>query len=119
MTWLKIPLLILSVILEQSVAQYTRSFIMSITNEREFQCATTTCLPLATLTISNIRQCQIICLGQTQCIAATFQQSISSCQLFANTLNETNNLQVNAGTVTMMVIFRTPTPPGKYRYKTL
>ncbi|UJR18131.1 hypothetical protein I4U23_005031 [Adineta vaga] len=110
MAWIRLSLLILVPILAQSVAQNTKSFAMSIMNGWQFQCATTTCLPYATATTSNIFQCQTSCLGHIQCKAASFHQSNSSCQLFDNMPNQNNSLESTIGTITMMVISGTRTP---------
>ena len=57
---------------------------MSIMTGWQFQCTNTTCLPFITVTTSSIRECQFTCLAQVQCQAASFQQTTSSCKLFAN-----------------------------------
>ncbi len=82
---------------------------MYIMNERQFQCATTTCLPYSTVKVSNIRQCQFNCLAQVQCIAASFRRSNSTCQLFDNTPTSSPTLDEDIDNVAMMII-----SPGEY-----
>ncbi|CAF0823073.1 unnamed protein product [Adineta ricciae] len=84
---------------------------MSIVNQSQFRCATTTCSPYAIVTVSNIRQCQMNCLGQAQCKAASFRQMNSSCQLFDNSINQNKSLKVTVETTTMIVIYGTRAPP--------
>ncbi|UJR12331.1 hypothetical protein I4U23_016508 [Adineta vaga] len=113
MDWIRISMLLLFGLYEQSFMQDTKSFAISIMNGCEFQCANSTCLPFVTTTAPDIRQCQIDCLGQPQCKAITFQQATSKCQLFINIMDLNNNLQANIETTTMIVISETRMPPGK------
>ncbi|CAF1412270.1 unnamed protein product [Adineta steineri] len=64
----------------------------------QFQCSNTTCLPFATVVVSNIGNCQVACLAQVQCNGATFYRSSSNCELFANVSNQNGNLTVNMDT---------------------
>ncbi|UJR34469.1 hypothetical protein I4U23_021876 [Adineta vaga] len=113
MTWIKILILFFIVILEQSIGQNIRSFQMHIINEHLFQCITTTCLPYSNNIVSNIFQCQINCLSDIQCRAASFHQFNSTCQLFNNTTDNYNNLEIVIGSVTMIVISKTQITSGK------
>ncbi|CAF1664676.1 unnamed protein product, partial [Adineta ricciae] len=83
---------------------------MVIMDGQQFQCAITTCLPIANFTVSNILNCQVSCLEQSQCKAASFRQSTSNCQLFSNDVNQNTTLVGAAGTVTMIVIDGTRVP---------
>ncbi|CAF4076263.1 unnamed protein product, partial [Adineta steineri] len=76
----------------------------------EFQCSRTTCVPFATVTVSSIYNCQVACLAQVQCKAASFYQSSSNCELFADISNQIGNLSANIDTVTMIVIDGTRIP---------
>ncbi len=105
-------LLFLFILITKSVAQDTRSFSMSIMTGWQFQCATTTCLPFVTVTVSRISECQTTCLAQVQCQAASFQQSTSNCELFTNIKNQDENMSADVETVTMIVISGTRMPPG-------
>ncbi|CAF1482499.1 unnamed protein product, partial [Adineta steineri] len=78
--------------------------IMSLMPDSKFQCANTTCLPFISVITSNIKNCQIACLTQSQCTAATFYQSTSNCELFHNMLNQNGNMLVDVDTTTMNVI---------------
>jgi hypothetical protein len=100
------------ILIEQSVAQDMRSTVMSIMTGWQFQCATTTCLPFVTVTVSSVRRCQMACLAQVQCQAASFQQSTSTCELFTDISNQDENMSAHVETVTMIVIYGTRMPPG-------
>ncbi|CAF4108499.1 unnamed protein product, partial [Adineta steineri] len=69
----------------------------------QFQCSNTTCLPFATINVSNIHQCQIACLADVHCKAFSFHKSSSNCELFADISNQNGNLLVNMDTITMIV----------------
>ncbi|CAF0952846.1 unnamed protein product [Adineta steineri] len=79
-----------------------RSMKMSIMAGWKFSCANTTCIPFMTVGAANVRRCQMACLAQDRCLAASFQQSTSMCQLFFNSPNQQGNLVANAGTITMI-----------------
>ncbi len=85
---------------------------MSIMTGWQFQCTNTTCLPFFTVTTSDIRECQLACLAQVQCQAASFQQTTSSCKLFANIQNQNGNMFADVDTITMIVMSETRMPPG-------
>jgi hypothetical protein len=112
MACIRISLLFLFTLIAQSVTQDIRSFSMSKMTGWQFQCATTTCLPFVTVTVSRICDCQTACLAQVQCQAASFQQSTSNCELFTNIKNQDENMSADVETVTMIVISGTRMPPG-------
>ncbi|CAF4193612.1 unnamed protein product, partial [Adineta steineri] len=103
----KICVLFIFVLIEQSVTQNTNSFTMSLIDGWEYQCVNTTCAPFATVVVSNIRMCQVTCLNEVQCKAASFHQSTSKCQLFSDIPDENGNMLANMETVTMFVIAQT------------
>ena len=112
MAWIRVSLLLLFVLIGSLVAQDIRSLKMSIMTGWQFQCANTTCLPFVTVTEPSIRDCQITCLAQVQCQAASFQQTTSSCKLFVNIQNQNGNMFADVETVTMIVISGTRMPLG-------
>jgi len=112
MACIRMSLLFLFTLIAQSVTQDIRSFSMSIMTGWQFQCATTTCLPFVTVTVSSISECQTTCLAQVQCQAASFQQSTSNCELFTDRRNQDENMSADVETVTMIVISGTRMPPG-------
>jgi hypothetical protein len=85
---------------------------MSIMTGWQFQCVNTTCLPFVTFDASDVRECQIACLAQAQCQAASFQQSTAICKLFSSIQNQSNNLIAQMETVTMIVMTETRIPSG-------
>ena len=112
MTWKKMSLLLLFALIGQSVTQDISSFVISVTTGWQFDCVNTTCIPFVTITASSIRACQISCLRQPQCQAASFDRSTSSCKLFTNIPDPNSNLLIDAETVTMIVKSGTRMPPG-------
>lgn len=116
MAWIKISRLLLFILIVWLVAQDIHSFQMSILTGWQFQCANTTCIPFVTTPASSIRACQINCLAQVQCQAASFEQTTSSCELFANIQNQSGNMFANVEITTMIVISGTRMPPGQYKY---
>ncbi|CAF1468785.1 unnamed protein product, partial [Adineta steineri] len=83
---------------------------MNVMNGWKLQCATTTCLPFCSVSAPTLLQCQIKCLPEVQCKVASFQQSISMCLLFANTVDQNRTLEADSDTCTMMVIFGVQVP---------
>ncbi|CAF3831500.1 unnamed protein product, partial [Adineta steineri] len=76
----------------------------------KFQCANTTCLPFIHVITSNVRNCQVTCLTQNQCIAATFHRSTSDCELFDNMLNQNGNMLPDVHAISMNIISGTRFP---------
>ncbi|CAF1225795.1 unnamed protein product [Adineta steineri] len=99
-------------IITQTVGEDIRSEEMSIIPDSKFQCANTTCLPFISVTTTDIRNCQFACLGQSQCIAATFHRSTSDCELFDNMLNQNGNMLADVDATSMDIITGTRFPPG-------
>ncbi|CAF0726040.1 unnamed protein product [Adineta steineri] len=83
---------------------------MSTMNGWQVQCSNTSCLPFTTLIVSNSRRCQMACLAQIQCTVASFHQSNSNCQLFADLSNQNGNMLPNIEIITMIVISGTRIP---------
>ncbi|CAF1443645.1 unnamed protein product, partial [Adineta steineri] len=98
-------------IIKQSVGEDTRSVRMSLIPDSKFQCANTTCLPFINVIASNIKKCQVACLTQIQCRAATFHRSTSNCELFADVLNQNENMLADVDATSMNVISGTRFPP--------
>ncbi|CAF1315019.1 unnamed protein product [Adineta steineri] len=84
--------------------------------EWKFRCANTTCLPFLNLITSTIMKCQMACLAQVYCRAASFYQSTSNCELFTDMSNEIAHMQPDTDITTMIVIAGTRSPPGSYEY---
>ncbi|CAF0904454.1 unnamed protein product [Adineta steineri] len=99
-------------IITQSVGEDTRSVLMSLMTGSKFQCANTTCLPFANIITSTIMKCQMACLAQIYCRAASFHQSTCNCELFADTSNEIPHMMTDIDITTMIVIAGTRSPPG-------
>ncbi len=99
-------------IIVQLVAQDMRSIGMSKMVGWQYQCSTTSCLPFNTIIVPNIRRCQMACLAQSICQAASFNQLNSNCQLFNNIPNQNGNMLVDTNMVTMIAMPGTRIPPG-------
>jgi len=99
-------------IIVQLVAQDMRSIGMSKMVGWKFQCSTTTCLPFNTIIVSNVRKCQMACLAESLCQAASFNQLNSNCQLFTDISNQNGNMLADINTITMIAMTGTRIPPG-------
>ncbi|CAF1195910.1 unnamed protein product [Adineta steineri] len=98
-------------IITQAVGEDIRSEEMSLIPDSKFQCANTTCLPFISVITTDIRNCQFACLGQSQCIAATFHRSTFDCELFDSMLNQNGNMLADADATSINVISETRFPP--------
>ncbi|CAF3992427.1 unnamed protein product, partial [Adineta steineri] len=98
-------------IITQSIGDDIRSMEMSLMPNSKFQCANTTCLPFVNVITSNLINCQVACLTQNQCKAATFYRSTSNCELFADVLNQNGNMLADVDATSMNVITETRFPP--------
>ncbi|CAF4244244.1 unnamed protein product, partial [Adineta steineri] len=107
----RVCLWLLFMIITQAIAQDIRSMEMSLMIDSKFQCANTTCFPFISVITSNIRNCQVACLAESQCIAATFHRSTSGCELFDNMLNQNGNMLADVDSTSMNVISGTRFPP--------
>ncbi|CAF4116996.1 unnamed protein product, partial [Adineta steineri] len=106
----RICLWILFMIVAQVVGEDTQSMIMSLMVDSKFQCANTTCLPFINVFTSNIMNCQVACLTQSQCRAATFHRLTSNCELFDNMLNQNGSILADVDAISMNVISGTRFP---------
>ncbi|CAF3868436.1 unnamed protein product, partial [Adineta steineri] len=97
-------------IITQTVGEDTRSMRMSLIPDSKFQCANTTCLPFINVITSKIRNCQVACLAQSQCRAATFHRSTCNCELFDNMLNQNGTMLADVDATSMNVISGTRFP---------
>ncbi|CAF1500168.1 unnamed protein product [Adineta steineri] len=112
MAYARVFLLLLFVYLAQTIEVDRRSFKMSVMNGWRFQCANTTCLPFNTVRVSNMRNCQMTCLAQIFCEAASFYTTTSNCNLFAYISNQIGSMSADTNTITMIVIAATRIPSG-------
>ncbi|CAF4124814.1 unnamed protein product [Adineta steineri] len=110
----RICLWLVFMIITQSVGEDMRSVRMSSMRGQKFSCATPSCLPFANMITSTIMKCQMACLAQVYCRAASFQQSTSNCELFTDMSNEIAHMLPDTDITTMIVIAGSRSPPGKY-----
>ncbi|CAF1003571.1 unnamed protein product [Adineta steineri] len=75
-----------------------------------FQCATTSCSPFFTMVVSDVFNCEALCLAQVQCKAVSFKRSTSDCQVFVNITNQNSNMLADMNTITMIVMDQTRFP---------
>ncbi|CAF0889087.1 unnamed protein product [Adineta steineri] len=83
---------LLFMIITQVVGEDTQSMIMSL--------------------MVDSTNCQVACLTQSQCIAATFYRSTFNCELFDNILNQNGNMLANMDATSMSIISGTRFPPA-------
>jgi hypothetical protein len=112
MTWKRISALLLLIVIARSVVEDIHLLEMSVITGLQFQCVNTTCLPYLVLAVLNVRDCQMACLSQVQCQAASFRQPTTTCALFTKILYQNIDMVDNVETTTMMVISGTRAPPG-------
>ncbi|CAF1480246.1 unnamed protein product [Adineta steineri] len=108
----RICLWLIFMIITHSVGEDTRSFLMSLMTGSKFECANTPCLPFANIITPTIMKCQMACLAQAYCRAASFHQSTSNCELFTDMSNEIANMVTDIDIISMIVITGTRFPPG-------
>lgn len=107
-------LLVIFVLINQSNGQNFRKIEMFSKIQKEFSCSKTSCLPFRNLTVQNRVKCQIACLTQSQCEAASFYRRTLNCQLFNDIYKQITNMSMNINTDTMIVIEGTRIPIGKH-----
>ncbi|CAF1440044.1 unnamed protein product [Adineta steineri] len=107
----RICLWLIFMIITHSVGEDTRSFLMSLMTGSKFECVHTPCLPFANIITPTIMKCQMACLAQTYCRAASFHQSTSNCELFSDMSNEIANMVTDIDIISMIVITGTRFPP--------
>ena len=56
------------------------------------------------MSAANLRACQIACLADATCRTATYDQSDSYCELFADIPSQYGNIVPQSGVVTLMAI---------------
>ncbi|CAF4166568.1 unnamed protein product [Adineta steineri] len=95
----------------QAVPEDVRSVKMSLMNCFKFECANTTCLPFINITTQNSMKCQMYCLSQIHCRAASFHRSTSNCEVFTDMSNQNVNMVADMDTVSVNVISGTRFPP--------
>ncbi|CAF4166197.1 unnamed protein product [Adineta steineri] len=111
----RVCLWLLFMIITHSIGEDIRSAQMSLIPDSKFQCANTTCLPFLNVITSNIKNCQVACLAQSQCRAATFHRSTTNCELFGDMLNQNGNMLADVDATSMDVISETRFPSGQYK----
>jgi hypothetical protein len=97
-------LLFLFTIITQSISQDIRSLLLSEMIDIEYQCNNTGCSPSTIISVSNLRNCQLVCLSDTQCRTVTFDQSNQQCEVFSDIPSQYGQLLAQTGVVTMTAI---------------
>ena len=104
--------LLLSFFLVGSVSQSIRSMKVSSTSNWKFQCFNVYCQPIQTVTVMNIRQCQMACLSLEQCYTAIFYRSTKRCDVFFEVLYRDGTLVGDNDTIVLAVLDGTRIPYG-------
>jgi hypothetical protein len=97
-------LLLQFVIIVHSILQDMRSMKLTKLIDTKYQCTGPGCSASTIVFVLSLRNCQIACLADAQCRTASFSQSISQCELFADIPNEYGTLSEEANVVTMIAI---------------
>jgi hypothetical protein len=97
-------LLLQLVFITHSISQDIRSLELLEMIDTKYQCNSPGCSPSTIVSTSSLRDCQIACLADAQCRTASFFQSISQCELFANIPDQYGTLLAEANVVTMTAI---------------
>jgi hypothetical protein len=96
--------LLLLTIIGLSASQNIRTLFLSKINDIRYQCVDPGCSSPTTITVATLIACQIACLSNDNCRTATYDQSNSGCELFADIPSQYGNLVAQAGVVTLMAI---------------
>ncbi|CAF1052228.1 unnamed protein product [Adineta ricciae] len=79
----------------------------------KYQCNTSDCSASINVSYSNLRQCQILCLSNTQCCTISYEKMTKRCELFSNLPSQYGQLIAQAGVITMIAISgRSPFMPS-------
>ena len=105
-------LFVLLLLITQASTQDSRSVAMTKMVGWQFQCVSTTCMPLRTFTMWTLLNCQTACLFNAQCQAVNFHASSSICALFGTITSPMENIVSDADTITAIIIAGTRIPPG-------
>ncbi len=96
--------LLLLTIIAQSASQIIRTLLLSKTKDVRYQCVDPGCSSPTIITVATLIACEIACLSNSNCRTATYDQSNSGCELFADIPSQYGNLVAQAGVVTLMAI---------------
>jgi hypothetical protein len=99
-----VKLLFLFTIITQSISQDIRSLLLSKMIDIQYQCNNPGCSPSTIISVSNLRNCQLVCLSDTQCRTVTFDQSNQQCEVFSDIPSQYGQLLTQTGVVTMTAI---------------
>jgi hypothetical protein len=96
--------LLLLTIITQSASQNIHTLLLSKTKDVRYQCVDPGCSSPTIITVATLIACEIACLYKVNCRTATYDQSNSGCELFADIPSQYGNLVAQAGVVTLMAI---------------
>lgn len=97
-------LLLLFIIIKQSISQDIRLLSLSEMIDTKYQCNSTGCSSSTIVSVSSLRDCQFVCLSNTQCRTITLDQSNRQCKVFSDIPNQYGQLLAQTGVITMPVI---------------
>lgn len=97
-------LLFLFTIITQSISQDTRSLLLSKMIDIKYQCNNVGCSPSTIISVSSLRNCQLVCLSNTQCRTVTFDPSNQQCEVFSDIPSQYGQLLAQTSVVTMIAI---------------
>ena len=70
----------------------------------KYQCNNAGCSPSTIISVTSLRNCQLVCLSNTQCRTVTFDQSNNQCEVFSDIPSQYGDLIEDTDVVTMTAI---------------
>lgn len=84
--------------------QEIRTLTLLKMNNIQYQCTGQNCVPSVAVYVANLRRCQMACTDNAQCRTATYNQSDSRCEMFADIPEHNGYLMAQVGVITMAAI---------------
>ena len=107
-------LLLLLALIVQMVAQDFRTFRLHKTGDMRYQCTDSGCSTSSVTRGLSLRRCQLACIDLTNCRTIVFDQSISRCELFLDSIEQRGSMLAQAGIITLAVLGQADASPCKY-----
>ncbi|UJR11090.1 hypothetical protein I4U23_015272 [Adineta vaga] len=83
---------------------------MSKIGDSKYECNDSDCSSSKTVSVSDLRHCEIACLVDITCRTLTYDQSNNACQLFVDSPNERGNMLAQTDILTLIVLDNRPAP---------
>jgi len=96
--------LLLLTFIAPSASQNIRTLLLSKRSDVRYQCVDPGCSSPTNIIVATLIDCEIACLSNINCRTATYDQSNSYCELFADIPSQYGNIVAQADVVTLMAI---------------